>query len=87
MLLLVFAMPNNVIILSALRQPGTSGWNGAFVAVRDENGDITMAVFENGKDFIANQVSMEELNESVETLTNRGWVTMTRDDVKKTAGV
>lgn len=75
-----------VAILAALRKPGTQGWNGAFVAVRT-NGGTTVAVFENNRDFIGNNVTDAELSEMVEGFQSEGWLPMDREDVRLTAGV
>lgn len=75
-----------ITILAALRQPGTTGWHGAFVAVEGE-GKRTVAVFEDGKDFIAEDITDDELNALIALHTEKGWVQMDREDIRKTSGV
>jgi hypothetical protein len=72
-------------IVAALRKPGTSGWNGAFVAARTSEG-ISVGVFENNRDYVGT-VTESELREMVDGFEREGWVPMEREDVRVTAGI
>lgn len=76
-----------VTILAAVRKPGTVGWGGAFVAVKGDDGRITAAVFENNMDYISNEMTEEQIKEAETQFKLDGWLPMTREDIKATAGV
>lgn len=72
-----------------MRRPGTpeGAWQDAYVAGIDSNGGITAAYFENNRDYIGHPASWAEVERELHALAQKGWMPMTRDDLRSTAGI
>jgi hypothetical protein len=74
-----------------LRKPGTEPgtWKGAWVACRDEKGKVVTAIFEDNMDFIGPQNTSwkQAMEQKTKLQEDEGWEPMTREDIRKTAGI
>ncbi len=63
-------------------------WDKAFVVVKSKDSkNITMAMFDNGMDYIGNTYSYNEAYNAYNHYIKEGWIPMDNDDIEKTAGV
>lgn len=81
--------PMNEDTILGLRKPGTEEgtWTGAWVAGKDENGKVVAAVFEDNMDYIANDLAWKLVISQKNKFEEDGWQPMTREDIRKTAGI
>ena len=74
----------------ACRKPNTKigSWHGAYVFVKDIYGNMIMAIFEDGKDFIGYPKSIVHGKEIYNNYINdHNWIKMSNDDIYKTSGI
>lgn len=78
-------IPKEII---GVRKAGTEEgtWTGAYVIARFEI-FTTAALFQDGMDFINNDLTWAEALKSRDELVEQGWVTMTNSDIEKTSGI
>lgn len=72
------------------RKPNTKpgSWTGAYIFVKDVYGNMRMAVFEDGQDFIGYPKSIDHAKEIHNNFIKEyKWIKMTSDDIYKTAGI
>nr|QBK86613.1 MAG: hypothetical protein LCMAC102_04090 [Marseillevirus LCMAC102] len=70
-----------------LRKPGSEGWNDAWVVVKDTNGKITVAEFQNHLDFTSTKYTWHQVLEDKQVFERYGWEIMSQDDIRQIAGV
>lgn len=70
------------------RKEGTAlgSWDGVFVGARFKTKSIGV-VFEDGKDFVNNDMSWQDILKTKEEMIGRGWKEMTQEDIKLTSGI
>lgn len=82
---------NNKEFSFGLRSPTSKGigsWDGAFVGGMSPNGKIFGAFFVDDTDFISDStLTIDKLKEAYDGLLQKGWHPMTKEYIKKTAGL
>ena len=73
-----------------LRKPGTNlgRWDGAIVLIQFTNDQCMIGLFENGMDYISDcKVDHSVLKGQYDKYQREGWQPMTKEDIRKTAGL